>query len=121
MSKEVEWQRGREDLENANPTGCPTGYRVPNVREGAIMALYCSSDWWNKLKADNWGRRYAMVATTYSKGAIAGKDPMRSSWQFGYRAAPQGMGATINIVPVRDVKQDSVRILLSSLLKRDYC
>lgn len=94
----------REDLENANPTGCPTGYRVPNVREGAIMALYCSSDWWNKLKADNWGRRYAMVATTYSKGAIAGKDPMRSSWQFGYRAATQGMGATINIVPVRDVK-----------------
>ena len=94
----------REDLENANPTGCPTGYRVPNVREGAIMALYCSSDWWNKLKTDNWGRRYAMVSTTYSKGAIAEKDPMRSSWQFGYRAATQGMGATINIVPVRDVK-----------------
>ena len=36
----------KEDLENGE-SPCPDGYRVPNVREGALMSMYCSSTWWN--------------------------------------------------------------------------
>ena len=31
---------------DAGKSRCPEGWRVPNVREGALMALYCSSDWY---------------------------------------------------------------------------
>ena len=105
----------KTDLEIGNSTGCPYGYRVPNVREGAIIALYCDSDWWEKIpKTDDSNDsndsnvfRYIMVATTYSKGDFSEKileNAKYASWQFGYRAATLGKGAVRTIVPVRDVK-----------------
>lgn len=102
-------------LQNGIATGCPDGYRVPNVREGAIMALYCSENWWNKLTATYEGGiyyRYAMVGTTYSKGkfseygqANAEETYQYASWQFGHRKATVGKGNVKNIIPVRDVRK----------------
>lgn len=36
----------RNQLEEGN-SPCPEGYRVPNVREAALMSLFCPSSWWN--------------------------------------------------------------------------
>ena len=105
-------------LENGVATGCPNGYRIPNVREGAIMALYCDSTWWMKLTPTLEGGvyfRYAMVGTTYSKGRFSqfNKDDPEytestykyASWQFGHKAATVGKGAVKNLIPVRDVRK----------------
>lgn len=37
------------ELENGKSPS-PEGYRVPNVREAALMSLYCPSDWWGNNK-----------------------------------------------------------------------
>lgn len=37
------------ELENARSLS-PAGYRIPNVREAALMSLYCPSDWWGNNK-----------------------------------------------------------------------
>ena len=54
-------------------------YRVPNVREGALMMLYCSdSNWWDG---------YIHTATYYSRGPKAQSDDMKIkskyTWTFG--------------------------------------
>jgi hypothetical protein len=54
-------------------------YRVPNVREGALMMLYCNnSNWW-----DGW----IHTATYYSRGPMALSDDMKIkekyTWVFG--------------------------------------
>ena len=90
------------DLE-AGKILCPTGYRVPTVREGALMSLYCSQNWWAKLS----GTQYALVSTTYSNGIYGriANNKNTNSWQFGYKFATLGAGGAYNIVPVRDIKQ----------------
>lgn len=90
------------DLE-AGKILCPTGYRVPTVREGALMSLYCSQNWWAKLS----GTQYALVSTTYSNGIYGriANNKSTNSWQFGYKFATLGAGGAYNIVPVRDIKQ----------------
>ena len=40
------YQTLREELERGD-SPCPEGYRVPNVREAAMMSLYCPGSWWN--------------------------------------------------------------------------
>lgn len=74
------------------PTNGTANYRVPNVREAALMRLYCSSNWWN-------GR--TMVSTYYSNGRL-GNDydyqvtgEPKYSWTFGSGYAqmrPSGWG-----------------------------
>lgn len=74
----------------------PDGYRVPNVREGALMSLYCDSDWWGQTG-------YVMVNTWYSNGDLGnGKDAGFTSWQFGNRFASIGSNAITSIRYVKD-------------------
>ena len=91
------------DLEAGKETGCDieNGYRVPNVREGALMALYCSSQWWNGQQT--------MVSTWYSNGdaeiGATGNDIGCYSWQFGYKFASVGNGGINTIRSVRDWRE----------------
>ncbi len=87
-------------LEAGKDTGCDTenGYRVPNVREGALMALYCPSEWWNG--------GYTMVGTRYSNGDVItggnGHDAGYYSWQFSHNFASIGHTNVNTIRSVRD-------------------
>lgn len=57
---------------------CPDGYRVPNVREGALMSLNCDAgNWWSDA-------RLYMVSTVYSNGNLGNnKDTNnKGSWVF---------------------------------------
>jgi len=87
----------KEALEAGTNIGCDTenGYRVPNVREGALMSLYCSSTWW--------GSGSIMTSTWYSNGGLGnGNDAAYTSWQFSYRYATIGGSGVRNIRTVRD-------------------
>lgn len=93
----------KNDLEAGNETGCDiaNGYRVPNVREGALMALYCSSAWWNGQNT--------MVSTWYSNGDVVvggtGNDAGFYSWQFGHKFATIGNSGINLIRSVRDLRE----------------
>ena len=90
----------KDALESGVSTGCDiaNGYRVPNVREGALMALYCPSEFWNN--------QYTMVSTWYSLGDRAtggnGYDAGYYSWQFSYKYGTIGRADVNTIRSVRD-------------------
>ena len=94
------YQSLKNDLESGVETGCDiaNGYRVPNVREGALMALYCPSSWWNG--------GYTMVGTWYSCGDEVtggnGHDAGYYSWLFSYEYASIGHTGVNTIRSVRD-------------------
>ena len=85
---------------DAGRSPCPEGWRVPNVREGALMSLYCSSDWWNS------GNDRTLVSTYYSNGwaSVGGNnnDTQSPSWQFGDGHASIGGPTTTGVRCVRD-------------------
>ena len=61
---------------------CDDGYRtkgerVPNVREGALMSLYCDQDWWSQTGN-------IMVSSFYSNGSFGRGREKDSSWFFNY-------------------------------------
>lgn len=68
------------DLKNNLELGnspCPDGYRVPNVREAAIMSLYCSSQWWED--------KNIYCCSYYSHGSLGGNlyyDSGTITWTF---------------------------------------
>lgn len=103
MNNSGNYQSLKDDLEAGRETGCDTenGFRVPNVREGALMALYCSSEWW--------AGQNTMVGTWYSNGDVAiggtGNDAGFYSWQFGYRFATIGNTDVNRIRSVRDWRE----------------
>ncbi len=50
---------------------CPEGYRVPNVREAAIMSLYCPSTWWNgNVILSNSYYSHGVYGTNYDNGRV---------------------------------------------------
>ena len=49
---------GLKNMLDAGISPCPEGYRTPNIREGALMALYCG----------NWSSGYYLVNSYYSLG-----------------------------------------------------
>lgn len=53
----------KEDLENGE-SPCPAGYRVPNVREAALMSLFCSANWWDNMTI--------LCSSYYSHGSLGG-------------------------------------------------
>ena len=84
---------------------CPEGWRVPNVREGALMALYCSSDWWN-----TGGQGNIIVSSYYSNGTLGNKHDTESpSWQFGHKHASIGVPEETGTRCVRDYLPPSMQ------------
>ena len=82
-----------------------SGYRVPNVREAALMRLYCSGNDYNNW----WNRSLTMVSTYYSMGKYGNKiDPKQNSkfsWYFGNNTATVDPYArTLNIRLVKDIE-----------------
>lgn len=69
-----------QDLKAALESGtspCPDGYRVPNVREAAMMSLYCPSQWW--------GNNEIYSCSYYSHGSLGGDlyyDNGTVTWTF---------------------------------------
>ena len=63
-------------LLDAGKSPCPEGYRVPNVREAALLSLYCHSDWWNG--------KTILSCSYYSHGIYGDKkdDRGKETWQF---------------------------------------
>lgn len=56
---------------------CPEGYRVPNVREAAIMSLFCTDEWW--------GNNEIYSCSYYSHGSLGGNlyyDNGTTTWSF---------------------------------------
>lgn len=53
----------KRDIEMGN-SPCPEGYRVPNVREAAMMSLYCPGSWW--------GSHVILSCSYYSHGSLGG-------------------------------------------------
>lgn len=56
---------------------CPDGYRMPNVREAAIMSLFCPSSWW--------GSNEIYCCSYYSHGSLGGNlyyDNGTTTWTF---------------------------------------
>lgn len=54
----------KKELEDGK-SPCPEGYRVPNVREAALMTLYCSGEWWKGNTI--WGCSYYSLGTLGEK------------------------------------------------------
>ena len=89
----------KEALEAGTDIGCDTenGFRVPNVREGALMSLYCNQNWWTNSGSS------IMTSTWYSNGGLGNQnDAGYTSWQFSYRYATVGGNGVTNIMTVRD-------------------
>ena len=64
----------KNELENGRSPS-PTGYRVPNVREAALMSLYCSDSWW--------GSNTIISCSYYSHGYYGSQyDGGESTWVF---------------------------------------
>ena len=66
----------KTSLESGN-SPCPDGYRIPNVREAAIMSLFCPSQWWGSNKI--------YCCSYYSHGSLGGSlyyDNGTISWTF---------------------------------------
>ena len=61
----------------AGNSPCPDGYRVSNVREAAIMSLFCPSQWW--------GSNEIYCCSYYSHGSLGGDryyDENTITWSF---------------------------------------
>jgi hypothetical protein len=77
------------------------GYRVPNMREAALMSIYCNqpkSNWWS-------GNNY--LSTTYFSYGTLGQDKHHTTrWLFGNNFATLDAGkyASLNIRFVKDIE-----------------
>lgn len=66
-----------KELLESGGSPCPEGYRVPNVREAAIMSLFCPNEWW--------GDNEIYSCSYYSHGSLGGDlyyDNGTVTWTF---------------------------------------
>lgn len=64
----------KSELENGQGPS-PEGYRIPNVREAALMSLFCSESWW--------GGRTILSCSYYSHGSLGSRyDGNELTWFF---------------------------------------
>lgn len=88
-----------DDLMDGN-SPCAEGWRVPNVRECAIMSLYCPDAWFGN------NTTYITTSSFYSNGKTPwgnGNDNQSASWQFGGDYISIGsQGTTTNTREVQD-------------------
>lgn len=93
---------------DAGKSPCPEGWRVPNVRECALMALYCDEQWWTesmKNKDD-----YIITGSFYSNGTLGNKhDKDSPSWQFGPKHVSIGAPKNDGTRCVRDYLPPSMQ------------
>ena len=76
---------------------CPDGYRMPNVREAAIMSLFCPSSWW--------GTNEIYCCSYYSHGSLGGNlyyDNGTTTWTFMNKYITISGGVT-SLRCVRDI------------------
>lgn len=71
---------------------CPDGWRTPNMREGALMYLYCpDSNWWDGDTDNSDGNTYILVSSYTSLGKYGNsKKNDKDSWYLGYEFASFG-------------------------------
>lgn len=74
-------------------------YRVPNVREAALMTTYCTASTW-------WDNTMTLVGTSYYR-YDQGKITNRASWAFGngFSSLQADNSRYIAVRPVKDVEQ----------------
>ena len=99
----IEFEGNYLDLKEALERGespCPEGYRIPNIREAALMSNYI------KDNAAWWGDGYYYVSSYYSFGDLGkGYDPDGCiSWYFKGGHITVAKPATVHIRTVRDVR-----------------
>ena len=92
----------RDYLEGNNSSSAYTDeskiedYRVPNIREAAIMNIYCKSQWWNS--------RQTMVGTySYRSSLNLGYNSL--TWAFGsnYASTSAHWNQNLYVFPVKDL------------------
>lgn len=93
---------------DAGESPCPEGYRVPNMREGALMAVYCpttDTEWWEDRGASD-GYRGLLVSSYYSLGEM-GNPTLYSgvhSWFFSPGLITVGSSWNNTLTHVRCVR-----------------
>lgn len=100
----VEFEGSYQDLKEALELGespCPEGYRIPNIREAALMSNYIknNAEWWGS-------NTYYYVSSYYSFGDFGKRyDANSPSWFFkdGHITVSRP-NMTVNIRTVRDVR-----------------
>lgn len=97
----------KSKLEDLSFVPSVKGYRPPNVREGALMSIYCTD---NK---NWWGDNYVTLVSTYysmgKHGSYLGIDPASNSkytWYFGDNLATvnNSGGRPVSIRLVKDIE-----------------
>mgnify|MGYP003537890769 FL=1 len=84
---------------------CPTEWRTPNLREGALMYLYSSStDWWDGDTNNTDNNAYTLVSTYTSLGIYGNnRKDGKKSWFFGYDfASLDGNSGSAKVRCVKD-------------------
>lgn len=74
---------------------CPEGYHVPNVREAALMHIYCTKDNW-------WNSRDIISGSYFSNGTLSGNKVSSPTWYFGMNYASISPYRTVSIRPIMD-------------------